>query len=821
MKLNRLFAALALCAGAAALQVQAVTITDAHKQRARSLVEQMTLDEKIEYLSGETSFSLRAVERLGIPRILLADGPQGMRNHAPHSTLYPSGILLAATWNRDMGTAYGRSMGDDARARGIGIVLGPGVNMYRSPLCGRNYEYMGEDPYLASEMAVNYINGMQSRGVISTIKHFAANNQEWNRHHASSDVDVRTLQEIYFPTFRKAVQKAGVGAVMDSYNLLNGVHSTENAWLNIDVLRDEWGFDGILMSDWTSVYSTVNAANNGLDLEMPKGVFFTKPLLKEAIATGRVTEATIDRKVEHLLSTFIAFGLLDRVQKEDSIALDYAPSRRTALEVAREGIVLLRNEDNMLPLKGRTVVLGPNADRIPTGGGSGFVSPFSVTTVARAMKDMNRRTVLLTDDILYSDVSSMVFTDSTHTVRGFTGRYYKNKNRQGEPSVTRVDSVVKFEWKSAAPFDDFPADTFSADWTAHFVPERDMLLKIRIGGDDGYRISINGKVVTGDWGNHSWSSREVEYNVEKDKPYDIFVEFFDNISDAGINLSISALDDRLLEKELRKADNVVYCTGFNSDCEGEGFDRNFALPAYQERFIGRIADLNPRLAVVLNAGGGVDFTRWIDKTRAVLLAWYPGQEGGQAIAEILTGRLSPSGKLPISIEREAADNPCAENYYKNGAPKERECAHVDYREGIFTGYRGYDRTGVRPMFPFGFGLSYSTFEFSNLRLDKLGVNCVEVSVDVTNTGRREAAEVVQVYVSDTGSSAPRPAKELKGFDKISLKPGETRTVKIMLDDEAFAYYDMDAKRFIVEPGEFTVSVGDSSDNLKLKQKINL
>ena len=475
----------------------------------------------------------------------------------------------------------------------------------------------------------------------------------------------------------------------------------------------------------------------------------------------------------------------------------------------------------MLPLHGRTVVLGPNASRIPTGGGSGFVSPFSVTTVADAMKDMNRKTVLLTDDVLYRDVADMIFTDSTHTVPGFIGRYYKNKRFEGEPAVTHVDSLVKFEWKSAAPFDDFPADTFSVNWTAHFVPDHDMLLKIRIGGDDGYRININGKVVAGDWGNHSWSSREVEYNVEKGHSYDILVEFFDNISDAGINLSISALDDELLEKELKRADNVVYCTGFNSDCEGEGFDRSFALPTYQEQFISRIAELNPRLAVVLNAGGGVDFTRWIDKTRAVLLAWYPGQEGGQAIAEILTGRISPSGKLPISIESKFADNPCADNYYKNAAPKERECAHVDYREGVFTGYRGYDRSGVRPLFPFGFGLSYTTFELSNLRLNKLGDNNVEVLVDVTNTGRREAAEVVQVYVTDNECSVPRPVKELKGFDKVNLKPGETRTVKIVLDDEAFAYYSMDKNRFIVEPGEFTISVGDSSDNLTLTHTINL
>ncbi|MDE6449165.1 MAG: glycoside hydrolase family 3 C-terminal domain-containing protein, partial [Muribaculaceae bacterium] len=574
MKLTKIFFATAVCM-ATSMSLDAVTISREHKARARELVEKMTLDEKIDYLSGETSFTLRPVERLGIPRIRLADGPQGIRNHAPHSTLYPSGILLAATWNRDMARRYGMSLGDDARARGVGILLGPGVNMYRSPLCGRNYEYMGEDPYLTGEMAAEYISGVQDRGVIATVKHFAGNNQEWSRHHASSDIDERTLHEIYFPAFRKAVQKAGVGAVMDSYNLLNGVHATENRWLNIDILRDRWGFDGLLMSDWTSVYSTVNAANNGLDLEMPKGVFFTRPLLKEALASGRVTEATIDRKVEHLLSTFIAFGLLDRDQKDENIQLDYAPSRHTALEVAREGIVLLKN-DGLLPLKGRTVILGPNADTIPTGGGSGHVSPFSITPLTRALKAMNRKTVVLDDNVLYHDIADRIYTDSTMTRKGFRGRYYKNVKREGEPAVERIDPSVSFAWKSGAPFDDFPVDYFSVEWNAFYRPDRDGQLKITISGDDGYRISVNGKVLAADWGGHALSTREVQYDVEAGRPYDIYVEYFDNISDATVDLSIKLLDEERLERELRRADNVVYCTGFNGNIEGEGFDRSFS-----------------------------------------------------------------------------------------------------------------------------------------------------------------------------------------------------------------------------------------------------
>lgn len=806
-------------------QVSAVEITLEHQQRAHDIVEKMTLDEKIACLGGKTSFSLRGVPRLGVPEILLADGPQGIRNHAPHSTLYPSGILAAATWNRDIMTRYGESLGNDARARGVGILLGPGVNIYRSPLCGRNYEYMGEDPYLTSEMAVRYINGVQSKGVIATVKHFAGNNQEWSRHHVSSDIDERTLHEIYFPAFRKAVKEAGVGAVMNSYNLLNGVHATENRWLNIDILRKLWGFRGILMSDWTSVYSTVNAAAAGLDLEMPKPVHFKPEPIKEALANGRITEEIIDTKVEHMLATFIAFGLLDRVQKDTSIPLDYPESRKTALDVAREGIVLLKNEGNLLPLKGRTLVLGPNCDTIMSGGGSGSVSPFSVTSVAKGLKGLRKNTVVLPETKLYKDISKVIFTDSTCAERGFKGRYYKNQKMEGTPDFVRTDSIIRFLWEYERPLPDFPEDHFSVSWSGYYRADKDGVIKIRISGDDGYRVIINGKTITGDWGNHALSSREVEYEVEKGKGYDIRVDYFDNISSANIICSLGLLDEETLNRELRKADNVVYCTGFHSGTEGEGFDRSFSLPAFQEKFINRLASVNPNMTVVLNAGGNINFAPWEKAAKGILMAWYPGQEGGQAIAEILTGKISPSGKLPISMERELKDNPSYSNYYANRektrSTDTRECAHVEYREGIFHGYRGYDRNGVKPLYPFGFGLGYSSFEFSDLNLKPLGDNRVEVSFTLRNTGKMEASEVAQVYVTDDECRVPRPVKELKGFEKVTLKPGKSQRVSVILDEGAFSFYDLDLHDFTVEPGTFTISVGNSSANLPLAGKITL
>lgn len=797
----------------------AQTITPQVEQRAKEIVSEMTLQEKIAYISGYTSFSLRAIPRLGIPEIRLADGPQGIRNHAPKSTLYPSGILSASTWNRELLFKLGKSLGQDAKARGVNILLGPGVNIYRAPMCGRNFEYFGEDPYLTSEAAKQYILGVQSEGVIATIKHFAANNQEWNRHHASSDVDERTLHEIYFPAFRKAVQEANVGAVMNSYNLLNGVHATEHKWLNIDILRNLWGFKGILMSDWTSVYSATGAANAGLDLEMPKGRFMNADNLIPAIQTGTVTEESINLKVQHILQTLIAYGMLDKEQKDGNIPLDNPFSRQTALELAREGIVLLKNEDNLLPLKGKTAVMGPNADLIPTGGGSGFVTPFSTVSVAQGLGKLKKKNlVLLTDDVIYEDIVHEFYTDTTCRVRGFKAEYFKNKTFAGQPEVIRTEAAIDYDWGYGAPLEGFPSDGFSVRWTACYVPQADGQLKLHIGGDDGYRCFVNGKHITGDWGNHSYSSREVELPVEAGKEYRFRIEFFDNISSAIIRFDAFRLNEEKLRRGLAEVDNVVFCTGFNSNTEGEGFDRPFALLRYQEQFIKKVAAMHPHVVVVLNAGGGVDFANWHDAAKAILMAWYPGQEGGQAVAEILTGKISPSGKLPVSIEKSWEDNPVRASYYEN---RNAEVKRVDYSEGVFVGYRGYDRSGKAPFYPFGYGLSYTTFAYSNMVLRQTGKYQVTVSFDIENTGKMDAAEVAQVYVRDVQSAVPRPLKELKGYEKIFLKRGEKKRVSIVLNEDAFAYYDMDLHRFVVEKGAFEILVGPVSTRLLLKGSVEL
>ena len=811
--------------GLGCMSVGAVKISDEDKEFARNLVSQMTLEEKISYLSGETPFSLRPIERLGIPRILLADGPQGIRNHCSHSTLYPCGVAAASTWNRGLLKRYGESLGTDAMERGVGILLGPGVNIYRYPLCGRNFEYMGEDPYLASEMACNYIEGVQEKGVIATIKHFAGNNQEWNRHHASSDIDERTLQEIYFPTFRKAVEKSGVGAVMNSYNLLNGVHSTENHWLNTTILRDTWGFDGILMSDWNSVYSTVNAANSGLDLEMPGALFFTDSLLREAIEKGRISEKTIDDKVSHLLQTFKAFGLLDGERKASDISRGNENSRQVALATAREGIVMLKNQDNILPLRGSAILLGINADTIVSGGGSGAVYPYSFTSLAEALPALHEGSRFIAYGDMLEDASANFHTDASKTDSGFKGKYYNNMDFAGTAALERVDPELRFDFGNGAPAEGIGEDNFSIEWNACYFSPQTETLRIAIGGDDGYRLSIDGNIVAEHWGTHAYDRRIIGYPVEAGKTYDFKIEYYDAAGGARVDLDVRSLKKDMLREAIANADNVVINTGFTSELESEGFDREYGLPGYEECFIREVAEINPNVTVVLNAGGAVDLMPWIDSAKAILMAWYPGQEGGSAVSEILCGKVSPSGKLPFTWFKNLEDSPASPNYYANGInindSERREGDHVAYNEGIFHGYRGADASETTPLYPFGYGLSYSTFEFSDLKVIPVGDNQVRVEFSITNTGTCGGAEVAQVYVGDSECSVARPVRELKGFEKVFLNPGESKKLEIILDEEAFSYYDLDAHKFIVEPGEFIIYVGNSSTNLPLTGTVRL
>lgn len=819
MKKNILFLIVLLLTG----HVRSQVITPDVEQRAEKILAQMTLKEKIDYLGGYKSFSIRPVERLGLPEIRMADGPQGVRNNT-QSTMFPCGIAAAATWDRQLVHKMGEGLGQDCRARGVHILLGPGVNIYRSPVCGRNFEYFGEDPYLASETAVQYIKGVQSQGVVATIKHFAANNQEWDRHNVSSDVDERTMQEIYWTTFRKAVRDAKVGAVMNSYNLINGVHASEYGHMNIDVLRNMWGFKGILMSDWVSVYSAVGPANGGLDLEMPSAKYMTYENLSRAIETGLVKESTIDNKVRHILQTIIAFGFLERPQMDKSISEKNAFSDQAALEIARGGIVLLKNDNNLVPLKkGNILVMGPNSGNIPTGGGSGYVNPFYTVSVKEGLEKAGGKFKVMTLPGFSSELTNDAFyTAAGSQEKGFKGEFFPNRNLSGNPVVTRTDTKIDFNWKDKAPMEGMPADNFSIRWTGVYRPVKDATVQFNVAGDDGYRLFVDDQEILGDWGDHSKTYLQKDVEFKAGKEYRIRLEYYDNTSDAIVSLGYRVIYGNAKDKQesmIKDADAVVLCVGFDSGTEGEGRDRSFELPKGQDELIQQTVSLNRNVILIVNGGGSFDMSKWESKVQAIFMAWYPGQQGGQALADILTGKISPSGKLPISMEKKLEDNPSYGSYYDN----REKVIHkrVQYNEGVFGGYKGYDKSGVEPRYPFGFGLSYSSFAYSNLKIEKKGDNTVTVTFDVKNTGNYDAAEVAQVYVGDLKASVPRPLKELKGYEKVYLKRGEIKTVKVDLTEDAFSYFDVDSNRFIVEPGDFNISVGASSRDIRLTGNVSL
>lgn len=798
-------------------------ITQEHKDRAAEVVKQMTLDEKIAYIAGHDSWYIRAIPRLGLPAVRMADGPQGVRNNTK-STLYPSGVAAAATWDRDLIHKMGISLGKDSRARGVHILLGPGANIYRSPLCGRNFEYFGEDPYLAGEIAANYIKGVQSQNVLACIKHFAGNNQEWARHSVSTDVDVRTLHEIYLPAFEKAVKEGDVATIMTSYNLLNSVHASESKYLNYDVLRDMWGFDGLVMSDWVSVYSPLNAGTYGVDLEMPYAKSMTPEIMKELVTNGIVPVEAIERKCQHIIQTIFAYGFdkqgyeqLDKSLPENNPYCD-----SISHELSRAAIVMLKNQDNFLPFKkGKVVVCGPNADNIVTGGGSGFVTPLISSPVSVGMSNIDKRikTTSITPKILAMP-DTPAFQDKELTKPGVKVEFFENVELKGEPKRIYSAERVYIDGNAKEAHDDLNRENVSSRHTFVIKPEQDFRYRIHLSGNDGCRMFINGEKVIDEWYSTSWQYKYIDMDLKAGTSYEFVVEQFNLSGSIGLELKfeipLESNPDAI--KRYQEADCIVACLGHNNMSEKENHDRTFELPEGQMGFLRDILKYNKNVVVVLNGGGAIEMASWMNDVKAVLMAWYPGQQGGQAIAEIITGKVNPSGKLPCSFEARWEDNPCYASYHENvdriRDPKINPYSRVEYREGLFMGYRGYDKTGVKPLFPFGFGLSYTTFAYSDLKIAQDGEEFV-VTYTVKNTGKVAGAEVSQVYVKDNECRLVRPEKELKGFNKTFLKPGESKTVSVRLGEEAFRMFDPVKHQWVVEPGDFTIMVGSSSADLRL------
>lgn len=809
------------------------------KGRVDALLSQMTLEEKIDLLGGVDGFFIRDVARLKLPRLKMADGPIGVRNFGP-ATAMAGGIGLTATWNPALAERVGAEIGRDARAKGVHFLLGPGVNIYRAPMNGRNFEYFGEDPYLASRIAVGYVKGVQAQGVTATIKHFIGNNSEFDRHNSDSVIDERAMREIYLPVFEAAVKEAHVGAIMNSYNLTNGEHMSQNHYLLSAVVRKEWGFDGVMMSDWGGTYDGVAAVNGGQDLEMPGPAHMNQQILKPAIEQGKVSVATIDDKVRSILNTAVRFGWFDRDQTDWSIPRFNQQGRQVALNAARESLVLLKNEGNLLPLnKGKIksiLVVGPGAyPAVPVGGGSARVEPFSAVSYLEGLSNYLGPDV----QVHYSRgvptfaemAEATIFTTAaTNGQPGLNAEYFNNPDLQGTPAVSRTERRMNLGQGSRMVL---PSESASSRWTGYFVPKASGAhdIFVHTSGENGgaYRVFLDDKLILDNWTLNKALANYVTIMLEPGAHKVVLERRGRSQGFGGARTRLGIVrQGQFVTDEAKKlaarVDVVVVAAGFDQDTESEGADRTFYLPPGQNELIQEMSAANKKTIVVMTSGGGVDMVPWVDRIPALLEAWYSGQQGGVALAEVLFGDVNPSGRLPVTFERRWEDNPAHDSYYPEANTK-----RVVYKEGVFIGYRGYERAGTKPLFPFGFGLSYSSFKYGNLTIKPVASAessgtagpRFEVAFEIKNTGTREGADVAQVYVGDTQTTIPRPAKELKGFAKVSLRPGETKKVSVILDSRALSYYDVSAKQWRADPGAFDVLVGRSSEQIELRGKLTL
>ncbi len=813
------------------------------EKRVEDLLAKMTVEEKIDLIGGDTPFRTHAIPRLNIPYFQMADGPVGA--HIPAPTIaYAAGIGLAASWDQPLALRVGQQLGRDARSRGAAFLLGPGVNIYRAPMNGRNFEYFGEDPFLAGSITVGYIRGVQQERVSATVKHFLGNNSEYLRHDTDSVIDERTLREIYMPAFEAAVKTSKVGAVMDSYNLTNGEHMTQNKRLNVDVAKDQWHFPGIMMSDWVSVYNTAAAANGGLDLEMPFGVYFAPEKILPLLKDGTISQATLDDKVRRILRVAADFGWLDRPQLDTDIPRYNLEGRAASLQAALEGAVLLKNENNALPLNKSAIktiaVIGPTANQtVTTGGGSGEVVSFANTNLLVGVSNyLGVQAKVLYARGLYSinQMSRLTHfaTDTQGAVPGVTHVTYSKADLEGdvtstvvEPSLSTPGSTRRTPeeqelnaltaHKNASPY---VRATNSSKWTGYFTPEEAGQYSIFIQTDGKYRLLVDDAVVFDSSVIPKYILNQATIELTK-APHKVVVEQLSQQigSVSGMRVGIAALNT-IVEKDAlemaSKADAVILAVGFNAASEAEGGDRSFELPVGQEQLIQQIAALGKKTIVVITSGGSVDVSTWQDKVQGILETWYAGEEGGTAAARLLFGDENPSGHLPISWEKRITDNPSYAHYYPDPGTNK-----IVYREGIFMGYRGYEHNQVAPMYPFGFGLSYTTFSFGNLKSTPAADGHFTVTFDVTNTGKHAGATVAQLYVSQVSTTVERPAKELKGFERVALQPDQTKHLSIDLNPRSFSYFDVKSSAWQADAGTYKLMLGDSSQNIQLEIPVQL
>ncbi|MFN0028121.1 MAG: glycoside hydrolase family 3 C-terminal domain-containing protein [Acidimicrobiales bacterium] len=831
-----------------------------HQALEEDLVDRLTPAEQASLSAGIDMWHTAPMVSIGLGSMRCSDGPHGVRGSndpdGPTAAAFPVATALAATWNVELVGDIGSALAVEAGDKGASVLLAPTLNLHRHPLAGRNFECFSEDPYLTARMGVAIITGVQDGGVAATAKHFVANDAEFDRHQVSSEVSIRALRELYLVPFEAAVTQAGVWAVMTAYNRLNGVHCAAHHWLLEDLLRAEWGFDGLVMSDWYGTYSTVGPALAGLDLEMPGPALYQGSALWARAQAGDVPYGVVREKAVRVVRLARRVGALAAGPRPTSAPTPTPPpaptparsvSRPEMVALARraavESMVLLSNH-GVLPLApdgfGRVAIIGPNADPGQImGGGSSAVRPHTQSSPRQALEA--RFGGKLGPD---GEPVEVRFEPGCRTHRlcpplieaasagagplSFAVRLYGGLEPAGEPAwVGQADDVTV----AGVPFHAAGVDpgACAVTWTGRYVPAVSGVHEVGVTAIGRSRVLIEGEVVADNWSNprpgHTFyanGTEEVRAAVALTAGQPVQLEIHYQRHGGlfpAIRIGMEAPEsEHLLDRALglaRGADLVILVVGSNEEWESEGHDRHgLDLPGAQPRLIDAVLSVNRNTVVVLNTGSPTSLG-WADRAAAVVQAWYPGMAFGDALADILFGDVNPSGRLPTTFPRRLEDHPA----YLHYPP---EAGRMTYGEGIFAGYRGFDAIGTDPLYPFGFGLSYTTFAFGPLRVEHQGApgtGVVRVVLDVTNVGERPGAEVVQLYVGDDEASVARPPKELKGFAKVFLQPGETHRVHIDLDERAFSFWDPAMGGWRLEPGRFSLLAGASSRDIRARAAV--
>ncbi len=800
--------------------------------RIDDLIAALTLEEKVTMLSGCDSWQTAPVERLGIPKLKMTDGPNGARGNGVSGAMsasFPVGSALGATWNVALMEEVGAALGEEARDKGAQVLLGPTINLHRHPLGGRHFECMSEDPLLTGALTVAYVNGLQSQKVGACLKHYVANDTEFDRHMISSDVDERALRELYLKPFEMGVKQAGAWSVMSAYNRINGTYASSHDELVNGVLKSEWGFEGFVVSDWGACLETVENANGGLDVEMPGPARTWGAKLVEAVKSGAVAESTIDDKVRRLLWVMEQTGRLDDPDDKVETGSDRPATRELTRRAAREAMVLLKN-NGVLPFDRNTIetlaVIGPNAKRgqVQGGGSSAVFAHAQIHPLDGMIERLGGNAVTYAKGC--ETFKYLPAFDPARLEGGtFHAEIWSGADQSGPAAKIKEtkDSVLRF-YDGFAPVG--PDGELSAVITGTFTAERDGSHLFGLMSAGFAKLFINGELVIDNWTDQTPGESFYSFgSTEKTAPVDLVageavslrVEFlktaFHILSAVQIGCQPPQETDLMAEaiEAAKQADAVVLMLGTNPDWESEGHDRkSLDLPGPQAELLRAVVAANPNCAVIVNAGAPVTMD-WADEAPAILLTWFPGQEFGSALADLVFGDYSPSGRLPTSFPKRLEDTPAFPHY--PGADHA-----MAYGEGLDIGYRHYDRADTPdPLFPFGFGLSYGATEWSDFAVTAEGV----VSVTITNTSPRALDDVVQIYVAPLNPVADRPVQELKAFAKVSLAPGAAQTVSLALTDDAFAHWDEAARAFTVAPGGYEIRANRNAAECVFKTQITL